>query len=119
MVRVDRAFGRLEPDLQAPDDIQLPDDGVSADDRYADLLPAPKSDLQVDEPAQLEDVSSVAEVTGTGPMGQTRRVWKCWSPLQRAFRRDVIERAATEPSRTLVQPGVDCNLSTVMASPVP
>ena len=43
LVRIERDLWTqaLEPDLQAPDDIQLPDDGVSSDDRYADLLPAP------------------------------------------------------------------------------
>ena len=41
LVRIERELWiqALEPDLQAPDETQLPDDGVSADDRYADLLP--------------------------------------------------------------------------------
>ena len=55
----------LEPDLQAPDEIQLPDDGVSADDRYADLLPAPQGDLQIAEPA----------TPGRGPPAHFRSYW--------------------------------------------
>ena len=42
LVRIERDLWTqaLEPDLQAPDEIQLPDAGVSPDDRYADLLPS-------------------------------------------------------------------------------
>ena len=41
LVRIesDLWYQALEPELSAPDDIKLPDDGVNADDRYADLLP--------------------------------------------------------------------------------
>ena len=101
----------LEPDLQAPDDIQLPDDGVSADDRYADLLPAPQGDLQITEPATPgRGRQRIAEVTGTGPLGQTMA---CLEMLARhynvPFRRDVIERAAKDNlrGRSQHQPGVD------------
>ena len=33
---------------------QLPQDGVSADDRYADLLPAPQGDLQIADSAYFK-----------------------------------------------------------------
>ena len=91
----------LEPDLQGPDDIQLPDDGISADDRYADLLPAPQGDLHVVESANPKrGRQRIAEVTGTGPLGQTMA---CLEMLARhynvPFRRDVIERAAIDNLR--------------------
>ena len=44
----------LEPDLQAPDEVRLPDDDVSADDRYADLLPLPQGDLQMANSSTFE-----------------------------------------------------------------
>ena len=37
----------LEPNLEAQSHTQFPDDGVSADDRYSDLLPAPEGSLQI------------------------------------------------------------------------
>ena len=104
LVRIERDLWTqaLEPDLQAPDEIQLPDAGVSPDDRYADLLPSPQGDLQV--PAESttlgRGLQRVVEVTGTGPLGQTM---SCLEMLARyynvPFRRDVIERAASENLR--------------------
>ena len=106
----------LEPDLQAPDDIQLPEDGVAADDRYADLLPSPQGDLQITEPHTTTSVGQrIPEVTGTGPLGQTMA---CLEMLARhynvPFRRDVLERAASDNLRLRRQLGLIGNLSTVM-----
>ena len=108
----------LEPELQAPDVIQLPDEGVSADDRYADLLPVPQGDLQVIDPVTPgQGRQRIAEVTGTGPLGQTMA---CLEMLARhhnvPFRRDVIERAATDNLRGRSQTSLELigNLSTVM-----
>ena len=62
----------LEPELQASNVIQLPDDGVSSDDRYSDLLPAPQGDLQIaDSEIAGRNRQKIAEVTGSGPLGQT------------------------------------------------
>ena len=108
----------LEPDLQAPEEIVLADDGVSADDRYADLLPAPTGDRQVAEPAiGVRGRQRIAEVTGTGPIGQTMA---CLEMLARyynvPFRRDVIERAANDNLRGGTHTSLELigNLSTVM-----
>ncbi len=108
----------LEPDLQAPEEIVLADDGVSADDRYADLLPAPTGDRQVAEPAiGVRGRQRIAEVTGTGPIGQTMA---CLEMLARyynvPFRRDVIERAANDNLRGRTHTSLELigNLSTVM-----
>ena len=69
----------LEPDLKAPEEIRLPDNGFSADDRYSDLLPAPQGDLQIAESASSgRGRQRIAEVTGSGPLGQTMAVWRCW-----------------------------------------
>ena len=102
LVRIERDLWMqaLEPDLQAPEDSPLPEDGVSADDRYADLLPAPQGDLQIAEPDTPRGARQrIPEVTGTGPMGQTMA---CLEMLARhynvPFRRDVIERAAIDNS---------------------
>ena len=108
----------LEPDLQAPDDIQLPDDGINADDRYADLLPAPQGDLQLPESgSNRRERQLIVEVTGTGPLGQTMA---CLEMLARhynvPFRRDVIERAAIDNLRGRSQTSLELigSLSTVM-----
>ena len=72
LVRIERDLWThaLEPDLQAPDDIRLPDDGVSVDDRYADLLPAPQGDRQVTELNLPLRRQRIDEVTERAP-GQT------------------------------------------------
>ena len=108
----------LEPDLQAPDDIQLPDDGINSDDRYADLLPAPQGDLQLPESgSNRRERQLIVEVTGTGPLGQTMA---CLEMLARhynvPFRRDVIERAAIDNLRGRSQTSLELigSLSTVM-----
>ena len=108
----------LEPELQAPDDTSLPDDGVSSDDRYADLLPPPQGDRQIAEPSKpLRGRQLIAEVTGTGPLGQTMA---CLEMLARfhnvPFRRDVIERAASDNLRGRSQTSLELigSLSTVM-----
>ena len=117
LVRVERELWTqaLEPELQAPDDIQLPDDGVSDDDRYADLLPSPQGDLQISEPASTSSGRQrIAEVTGTGPLGQSMA---CLEMLARhynvPFRRDVIAkdnlRGRSQTSLELIG-----SLSTVM-----
>ena len=120
LVRIERDLWiqALEPDLQAPDGVQLPDDGVSADDRYADLLPTPQGDLSITEPSsQVRGRQTIAEVTGTGPLGQTMA---CLEMLARhynvPFRRDVIERAAIDNLRGRSQTSLELigNLSTVM-----
>ena len=104
LVRIERELWiqALEPDLQAPDETKLPDDGVSADDRYADLLPPPQGDLEVvvEPSTPVLGRQRIAEVTGTGPLGQTMA---CLEMLARhynvPFRRDVIERAANDNLR--------------------
>ena len=108
----------LEPDLKGPDEIALPDDGVSSDDRYADLLPTPQGELQMAESTNNGSVRQrIAEVTGTGPLGQTMA---CLEMLARhynvPFRRDVIERAAKDNLRGRTQTSLELvgNLSTVM-----
>ena len=120
LVRIERDLWThaLEPDLQAPDHIRLPDDGVSADDRYADLLPAPQGDRQVAEPlTTVRGRQRIAEVTGTGPLGQTMA---CLEMLARyynvPFRRDVIERAANDNLRGRSHTSLELigSLSTVM-----
>ncbi len=117
-VETDLWIQALEPVLQAPSDNPLPDDGVSADDRYSDLLPAPRGDRQVAEPAKAgQRRKRIAEVTGTGPMGQTMA---CLEMLARyynvPFRRDVIERAANDNLRGRSHTSLELigNLSTVM-----
>ena len=120
LVRIERDLWAkvLEPDLEAPDEIQIPDDGVSADDRYSDLLPSPQGDLQVSN--SVTSVSSrqrISEVTGTGPLGQTMA---CLEMLARhynvPFRRDVIERAAIDNLRGRSQTRLELigNLSTII-----
>ena len=108
----------LEPELQASNVIQLPDDGVSSDDRYSDLLPAPQGDLQIaDSEIAGRNRQKIAEVTGSGPLGQTMA---CLEMLARhynvPFRRDVIERAANDNLRGRSQTSLELigNLSTVM-----
>ena len=120
LVRIERDLWikALEPDLQAPAAVQFPDDGVSADDRYSDLLPAPEGDLQLAEPETPHKVRQrISEVTGTGPLGQTLA---CLEMLARhynvPFRRDVIERAAIDNLRGRSQTSLELigTLSTVM-----
>ena len=120
LVRIERDLWMqaLEPDLQAPEDSPLPEDGVSADDRYADLLPAPQGDLQIAEPDTPRGARQrIPEVTGTGPMGQTMA---CLEMLARhynvPFRRDVIERAAIDNLRGRSQTSLELigTLSSVM-----
>ena len=120
LVRIERDIWAqaLEPDLEQPDAIQLPQEGVSADDRYADLLPAPQGDLQIaDSATSGSSRQRIAEVTGTGPLGQTMA---CLEMLARhhnvPFRRDVIERAATDNLRGRSQTSLELigSLSTVM-----
>ena len=107
----------LEPDLKAPDDIPLPDEGISADDRYADLLPSPQGDLHIEENGSSGSARQRPEVTGTGPLGQTMA---CLEMLARfynvPFRRDVIERAANDNLRGRSETSLELigNLSTVM-----
>ena len=109
----------LQPDLQAPEEIPLPDDGFSADDRYADLLPTPQGDLRIAESAATSGSGrqSIFEVTGTGSLGQTMA---CLEMLARhynvPFRRDVIERAANDNLRGRSHTSLELigNLSTVM-----
>ena len=105
LVRIQRDLwtSALEPDLEAPVVLQIPDDGGSQDDRYADLLPAPQGELQIADSEPLNPGRGrqrIAEVTGTGPLGQTMA---CLEMLARyynvPFRRDVIERAATDNLR--------------------
>ena len=120
LVRIDSDLWchALEPDLQEPNAIQLPDDGFSADDRYADLLPSPQGDRLVAEPGSpVSGRKRIAEVTGTGPLGQTMA---CLEMLARyynvPFRRDVIERAANDNLRGRSHTSLELigNLSTVM-----
>ena len=108
----------LAPDLQAPNDIQLPDDAISADDRYSDLLPAPEGSLQITDPViSGSGRKRIPEVTGTGSLGQTMA---CLEMLARyynvPFRRDVIERAATDNLRGRSNTSLELigSLSTVM-----
>ena len=63
LVRIERdAWAKLlNPDLQGPDDIALPDDGVSSDDRYADLLPTPQGELQMAEPTTRFAAASASQ----------------------------------------------------------
>ena len=58
LVRIERDIWTqaLEPCLQAPEVIPFPDDGISPDDRYADLLPVPQGDLQLADPVTPDDV---------------------------------------------------------------
>ena len=120
LVRIERDLWiqSLEPELQSPDEIKLPDEGVSADDRYADLLPSPQGDLSITESTNtVRGRQRIAEVTGTGPLGQTMA---CLEMLARhhnvPFRRDVIERAATDNLRGRSRTSLELigNLSTVM-----
>ena len=121
LVRIDADLWTqaLEPDLQAPDDIRPPDDGVTLDDRYADLLQAPQGDLQVPgQPAtSVRGRQRVFEVTGTGSLGQTMA---CLEMLARhynvPFRRDVIERAAIDNLRGRSETSLELigSLSTLM-----
>ena len=119
LVRIERDLWTqsLQPDLLQPDDIQLPDDGVSSDDRYADLLPSPEGDLAVAEHSSVVVRQRITEVTGTGPLGQTMA---CLEMLARfynvPFRRDVIERAANDNLRGRSETSLELigNLSTVM-----
>ena len=77
-----------------------PEAALWAEDRYADLLPPPQGE-RVDD-AVVQNAPRVrgrliAEVTGSGPLGQ---IMACLEMLalyyQAPFRRDVIERAATD-----------------------
>ena len=120
LVRIERDLWTqaLEPDIQEIDNTQFPDDGFSEDDRYADLLPAPQGDLQIAEPRTTARGSQrIAEVTGTGPLGQTMA---CLEMLARhynvPFRRDVIERAANDNLRGRSTTSLELigSLSTVM-----
>ena len=120
LVRIERDLWTqaLEPELTAPNDLQVPDDGVGADDRYADLLPSPQGELLITEPTSPARVRNrIAEVTGTGPLGQTMA---CLEMLARhynvPFRRDVIERAAIDNLRGRSQTSLELigTLSTVM-----
>ena len=121
LVRIERDIWTqaLEPDLQSPERIELPDDGINAEDRYADLLPAPQGDLQMgSEPSAIAPGSQrISEVTGTGALGQTMA---CLEMLARnynvPFRRDVIERAAKDNLRGRSSTSLELigNLSTVM-----
>ena len=120
LVRVERELWTqaLEPELQALDDLALPDDAISADDRYADLLPSPKGNLQIDEPEHSGRYRQrIPEVTGSGPLGQTMA---CLEMLARhynvPFRRDVVERAATDNLRGRSHTSLELigSLSTVM-----
>ena len=96
---------------------KLPDDGVSSDDRYADLLPSPEGDLAVAEHSSVVVRQRITEVTGTGPLGQTLA---CLEMLARyynvPFRSDVIERAANDNLRGRTKTSLELigTLSTVM-----
>ena len=101
LVRIERDLWTqaLEQDLPSSEEAHIPDDGVGADDRYADLLPPPKGDLQLAEhESSVGGRQRIPEVTGTGPLGQTMA---CLEMLARhhnvPFRRDVIERLPTTP----------------------
>lgn len=123
LVRVERDLWThcLEPKLKAPEEIHVSKGDISPDDRYANLLPAPQGDLQL----QSSDASKTAkarrqrivEVTGSGPLGQTMA---CLEMLARhhnvPFRRDVIERAAQDNLRGRSSTSLELigNLSTVM-----
>ena len=121
LVRIERDIWTqaLEPCLQAPEEVPLPDDGISPDDRYADLLPVPQGDLQLAEPvtAGRRGGERISEVTGTGSLGQTMA---CLEMLARyhnvPFRRDVIERAAKDNLRGRSRTSLELigNLSTLM-----
>ena len=81
-------------------------------------MPAPTGDRQVAEPAiGVRGRQRIAEVTGTGPIGQTMA---CLEMLARyynvPFRRDVIERAANDNLRGRTHTSLELigNLSTVM-----
>ena len=57
----------------------LPDDGVSSDDRYADLLPTPQGDLQIAQHKSLVVAASAFRKL-PGPVRWARPwpVWRCW-----------------------------------------
>ena len=104
LIRVERALwtSLMDPDLEVPSQSQLPEALPSADDRYADLLPAPQgeqvlSDLVSGSANGSTQRQVVPTVTGVGPLGQTMA---CLEMLARfhnvPFRRDVIERAAQD-----------------------
>ena len=120
LVRIERDLWTqaLEQDLPSSEEAHIPDDGVGADDRYADLLPPPKGDLQLAEhESSVGGRQRIPEVTGTGPLGQTMA---CLEMLARhhnvPFRRDVIERAANDNLRSRSSTSLELigNLSTLM-----
>lgn len=92
----------MEPDLQAPLITQRSDTLPSADDRYADLLPAPQGEqmLPVNAVSNGEGPKQkqvVPTVTGVGPLGQTMACLEMLASHHNVpFRRDVIERAAQD-----------------------
>ncbi|TCD58128.1 peptidase domain-containing ABC transporter [Synechococcus sp. BS55D] len=110
----------LEPDLSnavAPLD---PLADADHDDRYADLLPTPQGEQQLNPQAADAPTSRrkrFVEVTGEGPLGQTMA---CLEMLARhhnvPFRRDVIERAAKDNLRGQRATSLELigNLSTFM-----
>ena len=82
LVRIERDIWTqaLEPDLQSPERIELPDDGINAEDRYADLLPAPQAISRWAASPQLLLPAASAFLKLLEPVLSVRQwpVWKCW-----------------------------------------
>ena len=83
LVRVEKDLWTeaLEPNLEAQESTQFPDDGVSSDDRYSDLLPAPQGDLQVNDSENFDSGrirQRIAEVTEQVLWARPWPVWRCW-----------------------------------------
>lgn len=95
---------------------------AAPDDRYADLAPDPQGASNINLPSVSESSlkstrSRIVEVTGSGPVGQTMA---CLEMLARyhnvPFRRDVLERAATDSLQNRTQTTLELlgNLSTLI-----
>ena len=123
LIRVERELWTqcFESDLGPASDSIDPSIDVAYDDRYADLLPAPQGEKQLNHhpsegPPPLRRKQFV-QVTGEGPVGQTMA---CLEMLARhhnvPFRRDVIESAAKDnlSSQRAASLELIGNLSTLM-----
>ena len=73
----------LEPDLEAPDEIQIPMMALVRMIAFR-LLPS-QGDLLVSN-LLLCAVVSVFQVTGTGPWDKRWPVWRCWRVITTSFR---------------------------------
>jgi ATP-binding cassette subfamily B protein len=102
LLRVDREpWHRLmEGPAEQIIETTLPETPIWEDDRYADLLPSPQGERQIDaianEAPRLRG-RLIPEVTASGPLGQTMACLEMLALYYQApFRRDVIERAAKD-----------------------